>query len=359
VYDVSADPATLRGVIDGHTHFLGYLNDLAITPDGSMAISAFDSPYVFNGWDTTSLTKVGTYGAEPTFPGHPQAVAISPDGAYVAGGRASGRLALTGPDVALYDAATTAKTYTNENPVGELVQGSLTFSGTDLFGVLREPHNGPRHLWRLHGATLPASTLTLTAPSTATALEPLTMTGRLTLPDGSAPGAQPLVVTRRLPDGTRATLADATTAADGTFTITDSPPVSGEISYDVLWDGSSAFRWSTASVTVTVAKRQSSLTLSGPATGIAGKQLRFSGALDTGGHAATNASLTVLRTVSNRNGTVTTTLPAVALASDGSFSFADTPTAGGQYTYTVQWAGDDAFLPAQASHDVTVRGVLG
>jgi len=58
-------------------------------------------------------------------------------------------------------------------------------------------------------------------------------------------------------------------------------------------------------------------------------------------------------------GDVSTLRGEAHLASDGSFSFADTPTAGGQYTYTVQWAGDDAFLPAQASHDVTVRGVLG
>jgi hypothetical protein len=360
VYDVSATPATLRGVIDGHTNYLGSLNDLAITPDGSMAISAFDSPYVYHGWDTTNLTKVRTYGAEPTFPGYPQAVAISPDGVYVAGARASGRLAMSGPDVALYDAATTAKTYTNDNPVGELVQGSLTFSGADVFGVLREPNNGPRHLWRMHGATLPASTLTLTAPSTATALEPLSMTGQLTLPDGSAPGVQPLVVSRRLTDGTSATLAGVTTAGDGMFTITDTPPIGGAVSYDVLWDGSSAFRWSRAAVTVTVAKHRSSLTLSGPATGIAGKQLLFSGVLDVGGQAPPPGALVaVQRTVSNRNGTATVALPAVAPASDGSFSFAETPTQGGLYTYTVRWAGDDAFLPAQASHDVTVRGGLG
>ena len=184
--------------------------------------------------------------------------------------------------------------------------------------------------------------------------------GRLTLPDGSAPGTQPLVVTRRLPDGTSTTLTGVTTTVDGTFTSTDTPPVGGAVSYDVLWDGSSAFRWSRAAVTVTVAKHRSSLTLSGPATGIAGKQLQFRGALDVGGQAPSpGALITVQRTVSNRNGTATVALPAVAPASDGSFSFADTPTQGGQYTYTVRWAGDDAFLPAHASHDVTVRGALG
>jgi hypothetical protein len=263
VYDVSASPATLRGVINSDS---SYLRDLAITPDGSMVVSAFEAPYIFHGWDTTNLTKVRTYGPGPTIEGHPVAIAISPDGAHVAGALGATQ---TGPDIALYEAETTTKTSTNDNPIGEVAPGGLTFAGTDLFAVLKEGYNGPRHLWRLHDALIPASTLTLTAPPAGTALEPLTLTGRLTLADGAAPGAQPLVVTRRLPDVTSATLAGATTAEDGTFTITDTPPVSGAIRYDVLWDGNSDFRWSTASVTVTAAKHQASLSLSGPTTGIA------------------------------------------------------------------------------------------
>jgi YVTN family beta-propeller protein len=350
VYDVSATPATLRGEISGHTYRLSDLNDLAITPDGSTVISAFGTPDQFDAWDTTSLTKVRTYGGGP-YSGPSRAVAISPDGAHIAGG---------GQPVSVYDAATTAETYTDVSPGGELVYRSLTFSGTDIFGVLEDWSTRRFHLWRLEGALLPASTLTLTPPSGATALEPLTVTGQLTLADGSAPGAQPLVVTRQLPDGTRATLDGVTTAADGTFTITDTPPVSGEIRYDVLWDGNSAFRWSTASVTITVAKHASSLTLSGPATGTAGQPLQLSGVLDLGGLTPPpGATIDVVRTVSNRKGTVSTLLPAVTPASDGSFSFVDTPTVGGQYTYTVYWYSTDAFSPAQASHDVTVRGGLG
>jgi YVTN family beta-propeller protein len=345
VYDVSVTPPALRGVIDGQTNGLGTLHDLTITPDGSMAVSAFDIPSGYEGWDTTSLTKVHHYGEE----GHPQAVAVSPDGTYVAGGSGSG--------IALYDAATTAQTYTGDNPGGVLVPGNLAFAGNDIFGVLREPHTGQLYLWRMQGATSPASTLTLTAPSGGTALERLTMTGRLTLPDGSAPGAQPLRATRRLPDGRSTTIPGATTAEDGTFTITDTPRVGGAIRYDVFWDGNSDFRWSTASVTVMVAKRQSSLTLSGPAKGKVGKELKFSGALEVGGYGPIPGStLKVLRTVSNDTGTVTTELITLVPADDWSFSFIDTPMIGGQYTYTVQFAGDLATLPAQASHDVTVMG---
>jgi YVTN family beta-propeller protein len=47
VYDLSAGPATLRGVIKTES---SYLKDLAITPDGSMAVSAFEAPYIFNAW---------------------------------------------------------------------------------------------------------------------------------------------------------------------------------------------------------------------------------------------------------------------------------------------------------------------
>lgn len=354
VYDTSAAPATLRGVISGATGgSMSRLRDLAITADGSMVISAFPGPYRFDAWDTTTLTKVRTYAVDPTPTGYSQAVAISPNGAYIAGVGASPT------NISVYDAQTTTKVYAYANQAGEPVPGSFTFSGTDVYGLLKDLRTNRLYLWRLHGATLPASTMTLTVPSTGTAREPLTLTGRLTLPGESTTGAQPLVVTRRLPDGTSTPLPGAA-SEDGTFTITDTPPVGGTISYDVLWDGDSHFRWSRKSATVTVAKHQSSLTLTGPAGGVAGKQLQFSGALDTGGEAAPmGASLTVQRTYINRKGTSTTSLPAVTPGSDGTFSFTDTPSQGGQYTYTVQWAGDAASLPAQGSHDVEVQGGLG
>ncbi|MCM0673194.1 hypothetical protein NCC78_00390 [Micromonospora phytophila] len=353
VYDVSAGTATLRGEISGHTHSLYNLIDLAITPDGSTAISAFGSPYRYDGWDTTSLTKVRSYGSESPFPGYPYAVAVSPDGLHVAGGRDSG------PRVSVFNAATGAKTYTDDNRTGEIVRRAVTFSGSDVFAVLRNPSTNQFHLWRLHGATLPGSTLTLSAPAAGTALEPLTVTGRLTLADGSAPGAQPLVVTRRMPDGSRATIDGVTTAADGTFTITDTPPVSGSYGYDVLWDGSSAYRWGTASVTVTVAKHPSALNLSGSTVIAAGEPVRITGALDLGDQAPkAPTTVTVARTVANNYGTTTTQLAPVTTGADGTFAISDATEQGGQYTYTVAWAGDATYLPARASHVVAVSSTV-
>ncbi|MFI6803365.1 hypothetical protein [Streptosporangium canum] len=350
VFDVSTTPPAQRGVIEDDPYSAN-LEDLAITPDGSTVISAFGAARWYAAWDTTSLAKVRTYGMEtgPEFSGYPIALAISPDGSQVVGGR------MAGPDVALYDAATTKKTYTDDYPVGELVPRTLAFLGSDVFGVLKEQSTGRFSLWRLESATLPASAVSLTAPPSATALEPLTVTGTLTLSGGTAPGAQPLVVTRKLPDGTSTTLPSVTTAADGTFTITDTPPTGGTTAYAVLWDGNPEFRWSTASVTLTVAKHATSLTLSGPQNGRVGRQLVLSGALDIGGHPpAPRSYVKLVRTITNDSGT-TTVSRLVSLATDGSFSTADTLRVSGQYAYTVEWAGDGATLPSQATYTVTVK----
>ncbi|MET9344742.1 hypothetical protein [Nonomuraea sp. NPDC003804] len=347
VYDLNGSSATLRGTIDGSMYNpdLSGPIDLTVTADGSTLVTAFGNPEQFESWNTTTLTRVRTYQPPALYP---HAVAVSPDGAHIAGGSYD--------RVRIYNTATAESAYTDDNQTGNVVPGSLTFSGPDVLGVIRAANTGRLYLWRVQGALLPPSTMTLSAPSTATALEPLTLTGRLTAPDGSAMGAQPVSVTRRLPDGTTATVAHAATMADGTFTITDTPPVAGELRYEATWAGSSDIRWSSASAIVTVGKHESSLTLSGPAKGKVGKQFQLTGAVNIGGQPpAPRAWVKVLRTISDSNGTVTTSQWMVGLVSDGSFGFTETPAVDGHYTYTVQWAGDSLGLPVEASHEVAVK----
>lgn len=354
VYDVSGAAPAQRGqitgaTIGGYNYSLANLTDLTITPDGSTVLGAFGAPNAVIGWNTGSLAQAGTY---LTGLRGPNAVAVSPDAAHIAGGVAFA------PSVSVFDADTAAVVRALD-PGGDPVNRALTFSGADVFAVLHDRDTGQFSLWRMHGGTLPPSSVTLDAPSSAVALRPLTVSGRLTLADGAAPGAQQLLVTRRLPDGTSADLAPVTTAPDGTFTITDTSQQAGSVGYTVLWDGNSAYRWSTASVSVTVARYPSTLTLSGPATGVIGKELRFSGTMDNGQTLPSEQWITVLRTLSNRKGSVTIALEGAFPAADGSFHFVDTPTVGGQYTYTVEWYGDDVSSAAQASHQVVVRGGLG
>ncbi|GLX02238.1 hypothetical protein Misp02_63240 [Microtetraspora sp. NBRC 16547] len=449
IYDVSGATVNLRAVVIGSTYRLANLQDLALTADGATLFTAFGFPYQFDSWDTATAAHVRSYGAQS----YSHAVAISPDGAHVVGGRSRGT------PVAMFDVATGEETFAYRNPADEVLPGGLAISGTTVFAVLRDLSDR-LHLARLPDVTLAASSLSLTAPSTSTVLDPLTLTGRLTLSDGSAPGVQPLAVTRQRSDGTVVSLPRVTTAEDGTFTITDAPQVVEALRYDVTWDGNSSFRWSRAwawttvvkrksSLTVTppstataldpltltgrltlsggsapstqrlavsrilpggtetpftevttaedgtftvtdtspvggivyykvrwggnsiyepsqdgsnllVAKRQTTLTVSGPEKAVANKQLEFSGELDGGGQLPSpNAVLTVHRTVVNHKGTITSLLRNVTASDDGSFSFTDTPSGGGEYTYSVKWAGDKTYSAVEGAHVVTVRGQLG
>ncbi|MFB4267771.1 hypothetical protein [Nonomuraea sp. GTA35] len=354
VYDVSGASPTSRGVISGGANGgLSNLLDLAITADGSEVISSFGHPYRFDVWDTTSLTRTRTYGEDSTSHGSWQAVAISPDGEHVAGGSKRGSVDLT-----LFDTATAATTYTTANPAGDVMQGSLAFSGDDVFSVLRASRDGRLHLWRAEDVTLSGSTLTLTPPDWSIVSKPLTMTGRLTLSHESAPGPQQLVVTRRPDYGSASTLPGVTTEADGTFTFTDTPTVAGGTTWEVRWNGDSLHRASTVSVNIWT-RLPASLTLTGPAEGLVGSPLRLTGTLTTDGQAPpAGTPVSVQRILTKDGETVTTDLPGVATADDGSFGFTDTPAEAGRYRYTVQW-GDTHFEPAEAGHEVTVQEDAG
>ncbi|MFD1547461.1 hypothetical protein [Nonomuraea guangzhouensis] len=342
VYDISGTAPVLRGEIDGHVTGNGQLMDVTVTPDGSHVISAFALPYSFDVWDATTLSKVGGYDG----PAWATAVAISPDGAYVAGGRDNGQGVAT---MTLYDADSKANLHTENTTVGQVVGGSVAFSGRDIFSLVRS-RTKQLYLWRLHDMTLPRSTLTLTAAPGGTAHQPLTMTGQLAFADGTAPGAQQLAVTRTLPDGTSADLPGVTTAADGTFSITDAPPIGGQLTYTVRWKGDEEHRWSKASVTTAV-RYGTALTLTGPTSAVAGEQLVFSGVFQVEGTTVPIGSrVTVQRTLTTDGSGLRRWS---ARINNGSYLFVDTPEAG-EYTYTVLWPGDSRTGPAQASQAVKI-----
>ncbi|MFG1955006.1 hypothetical protein [Micromonospora sp. NPDC048830] len=355
VYDVSTTPATLRGVIDGADNGLSNLTDLTITPDGTQAISVFATSG-FDVWDTTTLTKVRSYGSKADYPGAPGAVALSANGAHVATAFYG---TMYGPYARVYDAATGTRTLQAQmSHKGDLVTGSLSVLGDDVYALINDWPYNRFYLWRVEGALLRASTLSLSATTAATALDPFTMTGRLAFPDGSAPGAQPIEITRTLPDGTAATLPGVTTAGDGTFTVTDTPPAGGSVSYTAIWDGNPAFRWSQTTTTVDVAQHPTSLIVTGPTTGNAKKPLTLTGQMSTAGNVPTpvSGSIVVYRVYTNENGSVGADLPLMPLAADGSFTITDTPPVGGQYTYHIRFDGDDTYAYAYTRHDVTIRG---
>ncbi len=347
VYDVSGAPA-LRGKIDGFTHDVLGLTDLAVTADGADVLAVSSHSRQTYRWDAHSLDKIRTYAGEMAPHGHPSSVAISPDGAHVAVAGADGQ------DVVLYD-ATTAETVRGLDSTFAAGTGAIAFAGTDVFAVLIAPSNR-LYVWRVEDITFPASTLTLTLSSEAVVNQPFTLTGTLELPEGAAPGAQPLTVTRSLPDETTETLDGVTTAPDGSFSFTDTSANAGAHTYTVLWNGNDDARWSTTSTTVTV-KRTSSLTATGPAEWLVGLPVTISGVLlPIPPASGWGYPLTVKGTRTDANGTVTIDLPGVGARKDGTYSFTHTPTEVGLYTYTVEWAGNAGYTSAKASHAVQVKG---
>ncbi|HZB51737.1 MAG TPA: WD40 repeat domain-containing protein, partial [Mycobacteriales bacterium] len=199
---------TLRGTVPPNWGDASNLGDLALSPDGTLLVLAAGAPYRHVGYDTTTLAEVRSYG---DFDPYPNSVAFSPDGRQLAAGR-NGE-----PEVTVYDTATaTARAEGNVTYPLELVPATLAFSGADVVGAVRNWSANTYFLWMVKGATLPGSAIAVTAPEGGgTALEPLTLTGRLTGADGSPLGAQQLTVTRQQEaTGAAVALPAVTTAAD-------------------------------------------------------------------------------------------------------------------------------------------------
>ncbi|MET8742805.1 Ig-like domain repeat protein [Streptomyces sp. NPDC004728] len=99
-------------------------------------------------------------------------------------------------------------------------------------------------------------------------------------------------------------------------------------------------------------KSASTVTVDAPAKSALGKKLTVTGRVKSDGAFPAGAKATVTRTdIESPKGKA---LPSVALKSDGSFSFTDTPTAGGQVTYKVSYAGDATHSAASGSDKVAV-----
>jgi YVTN family beta-propeller protein len=347
VYAVEGSSATLRGVVPAEWGGASNLQDVALTRDGSSVIQAAGWPYYHAAYDTTTLTETRRYGDGLGY--YPNAVTVSPDGAYVALGRGASRV------LSVHRVADGGLLSEADPTHGDLVDGSLAFAGEDVFGLVNDWPNGRYYLWRVAGATLPTSSVSLTGPASATALDPLTLTGRLTFSDGAAPGVATLTVTRSLADGSTATLPSVTTAADGTFSITDRPQDAGSVTYTATWAGDSGHRGSSGSFTVLVESRSATLTLTGPATSEAGKRIRLSGSLLLDGTTPkAGATLEVHRSITNNLGSDTVRLADVITDNQGGFRFSDTPTHGGSVDYTVRWTGATGYAEASATHRVTV-----
>ena len=232
-----------------YTSTASNLHDLAITPDGNDVVVASGAPYVHQILQVSNLAQVGQY----TTGAYPTAVSIASDGTVAAGSDGVG-VSLFAPG-----GSSPLASYTFGSSVIPAGGVAITPDASEM--VVVSGVDTPYDTWAptLNIVTDPVqgpSTLSVTGPATDNKDAAITLTGTL---GGAAPyaGGQTLHVTRTDPTNPNGVaLPDVTTAADGTFTITDTPPKanvdSATVTYQVSYAGDGHLTSSTASASVTV-----------------------------------------------------------------------------------------------------------
>lgn len=259
-YDVSTGTAATLTPMTTFNNY-AFLTGMQITPDGKDVVVATTAtaPTIFQ---VSDLSVVGGYPTANSAGG----VAIAGDGTVAAGSGTSNSY-----QVSLFAPGGTTPLDTYSFGSRTLVDLALSPDASELFAVtvsvtVTPPSGGrPPTVVRHYALTIITnpvqnpSTITLTGPGTVKHKTPVTLTGTLDTLGGPASftGGQTLTVTRTdpaEPDGVA--LPDVTTAADGSFSITDTPPKlhanQGTVTYQVSYAGDAHLTTSAATVSVTV-----------------------------------------------------------------------------------------------------------
>jgi hypothetical protein len=176
-----------------------------------------------------------------------------------------------------------------------------------------------------------ATSLHLTAPATGVPGRALSVGGTL---DSTAalPAGQVVHITR---DGTA--LRDVTTAADGSFTFGDTPPAEGTYTYAASYAGDETHEAASATGVVQATKVAGTVTLTAPGTSARAGTLTVTGQISGAPFAAGQVVKVTKTDLAHASGVA---LADAKVATNGSFTFKDTPQIGGANTYKVAYGGD-------------------
>ena len=350
-YDTTTDPVTPRAGSPNTSPNCGNEQDLAVAPGGAEFAIACQDGSAYDIRSTATLNELRSVG--PSTPGiAPHAVAYDSAGDLAAGSA----FAATEGDVYVYPPGGTSalnafKLYSQSIGGGNLQPRGLAMlpDGSELFGVLQAgTQSRPYVLTSVANPAVTVTTLSLTAPATADITKPLSLAGSLIGSAGSPlPAGAPITITRTAGDGMTATF-HATTAADGTFTLTDTPPALGTYTYQASYAGSATSTASTASQTVTVTTIPTSLTLTTPSA-VLTYQPTFTVTANLG---PTDTNRTVSIYAQPAGGTKTLLKTGTV---DASGNLAVSYTAPQNTTFTAVFSGDADYAPATTTLQVFVN----
>jgi YVTN family beta-propeller protein len=285
----------------------------------------------------------------------PVAVAVAPGGPH-AGTVAAG--AGQAPGIAVFPPG--AKTSVNQYRVPGsqiwLVNDGLAFSadGAALYAVYQDGGGSPGttvHFFvRVYqNPTVTASAITLHGPAKLVRGHSLTITGTLALTVGKPPAGSRITITRSLAGASGVARWTRTTAANGTFSLTDAPPELGNYTYTASYAATKTTQATTAGHVVLITKIPSSLRLAA-----SGGLVNYRAPVKVTAHLGTTFNGRTVRIYAKPFGTKTAVLiKAGRVDSRGDLTATYQPVH--STTFSATFAGDAKYQPATASHTVYVR----
>ncbi|MEU4626166.1 hypothetical protein AB0G04_40085 [Actinoplanes sp. NPDC023801] len=329
IVDVSGDTATPVGSVLTNQD----VTDMSISADGSRIATVYPGD---NGITVREAADVASARILRT-DSYPAAVDIAADGT-IAGGISSYYDSFDGYTFA---ADGTLIQEFNLPDIGQISRHGTAWepNGNRLFTVATSGSNAL--VLRTWTNTKQAPTrLAVTSSPDNVPGAPVTLSGTLTSPAGLPAGTTVAVSRAGSP------LADATVAADGTFSLTDNPATEGSVQYQVSYAGDVYHAPAVQPVSAWIGKATPDLTLSGPSAAIPGAPVTITGTLTSRVPLATGTTV-----VMSRAGTP---LGTATVAADGTFGFTDTPPGEGTWAYEVSYAGSTIHQPVATMTSIVV-----
>ncbi|MET9873046.1 Ig-like domain repeat protein [Actinacidiphila glaucinigra] len=197
-----------------------------------------------------------------------------------------------------------------------------------------------------------STTLNVSVPATALPGAEVTISGSLGSTEDYAPGTTVAITRTDSRGGTGTPLGTATIGEHNIFQLKDTPAVQGDNTYTVSYAGDATHAAATAKRTVNVTRAATTLTVNAPATAKRATKLTVTGKLTAAAPFPAGTKVTVTRIdLTTPKGK---SLGTKTVASNGTFSFTDTPYTGGNVTYSVHYSGDATHTAALGKDTVSV-----